>query len=204
LPPQPDGELRMPKGYFQAYRDLADGHKRFDSKLLVRGGWREVVEGTMRAHNVLREFNSFAEALAYYHGPDYSAAHPLREPYSACNFLIVEGSDGAQPEPVGTPPQPAPLKGYWIVHADVAEAEGYKAFMNAEMLPFGMYGARFLVRGGRQQAMEGRARSRCVVLEFPSYEAALGCYRSPEYQAAKTLRQGKSTFDLVVIEGYGE
>ena len=49
---------------------MADaGHKRFGSKLLARGGRREVVEGHMRARNVLREFNSFDEALAYYHGP---------------------------------------------------------------------------------------------------------------------------------------
>ena len=34
------------------------------------------------ARNVLREFNSFDEALAFYHGPDYSRAHPLREPHS--------------------------------------------------------------------------------------------------------------------------
>jgi uncharacterized protein (DUF1330 family) len=41
------------------------------------------------------------------------------------------------------------------------------------------------------------------VLEFPSYEAALACYRSPDYQAAKALRQGKADADVVVIEGYG-
>ena len=51
---------------FQAYRDLADaGHKKFGSKLLVRGGRREVLEGKMRARNVLREFKSFDEAKAY-------------------------------------------------------------------------------------------------------------------------------------------
>ena len=49
---------------------------------------------------------------------------------------------------------------------------------------------------------EGRLRSRTVVLEFPSYEAALACYRSPDYQAAKELRQGKAEADLVVIEAY--
>jgi uncharacterized protein (DUF1330 family) len=50
---------------------------------------------------------------------------------------------------------------------------------------------------------EGRARSRTVVIEFPSYEAALACYRSPDYQAAKALRLGKGNIDLLVIEGYG-
>ena len=108
----------MPKGYwiphldvsnpqgFQAYRDMADAaHKRFGSKLLARGGRREVVEGKMRARNVLREFNSYDEAQAFYRGPDYSRAHPLREPHSVCDFLIVEGYDGPQPPPIGTPPR---------------------------------------------------------------------------------------------------
>jgi uncharacterized protein (DUF1330 family) len=39
-------------------------------------------------------------------------------------------------------------------------------------------------------------------MEFPSYEAALACYRSPEYQAAKALREGKADVDLLAIEGY--
>ena len=51
--------------------------------------------------------------------------------------------------------------------------------------------------------VEGRQRSRSVVLEFPSYQAALECYRSPDYQAAKALRDGKAEVDLVVVEGYG-
>ena len=68
--------------------------------------------------------------------------------------------------------------------------------------PFGKFGARFLVRGGRSEVTEGHARSRTVVIEFPSYEAALACYRSPDYQAAKALREGKGEIDLVVIEGY--
>jgi uncharacterized protein (DUF1330 family) len=202
----------MPKGYwiphldvhdmkgFQAYRDLADaGHQKFGSKLLARGGRREVVEGKMRARNVLREFNSYDEALAYYHGPDYSKAHPLREPFSVCDFLIVEGCD--DPAPEGGPP-PAPLKGYWIGHLDVTEPEGYKRYQAAYHEPFRKFGGRFLVRGGRHQVMERHARSRTVVLEFPSYEAALNCYRSPEYQAALALREGKADIDLVIIEGY--
>jgi uncharacterized protein (DUF1330 family) len=50
--------------------------------------------------------------------------------------------------------------------------------------------------------MEGKARSRIVVLEFPSFAAALACYRSPEYQAAKKLREGVAEADFVVAEGY--
>jgi uncharacterized protein (DUF1330 family) len=40
------------------------------------------------------------------------------------------------------------------------------------------------------------------VLEFPSYQAALDCYNSPEYQRAIALRMPHSTADLIVIERY--
>lgn len=205
----------MPKGYwiphldvsnpegFQAYREMADAaHARFGSKLLARGGRREVVEGKLRSRNVLREFNSFDEAQAFYHGPEYSRAHPLREPHSICDFLIVEGYDGPQPPVIGTPPTANKIKGYWIAHVDVHDPEGYKAYQAANATAFGKFGGRFLVRGGRSEVKEGHVRSRSVVLEFPSYDAALACYRSPDYRAAKALRDGKGEIDLVVIEGY--
>ena len=94
-------------------------------------------------------------------------------------------------------------KGYWIGHVDVTDPEGYKAYMTADMEPFGKFGGRFLVRGGNREVPEGKVRARTVVLEFPSYQAALGCYRSPDYQAARKLRDGKAEFDLVIVEGHG-
>ena len=205
----------MPKGYwiphlnvsnpegFQAYREMADaGHERFGSKLLARAGRHEVVEGKMRSRNVLREFNSYDEAQAYYRCADYSRAKPLRAGHADCDFLIVEGYEGPQPPAIGTPPAAARLKGYWLAHVDIHDVEGYKPYQAANAIAFGKYGGRFLVRGGRSELTEGRARSRAVVLEFPSYEAALACYRSPEYQAAVDLRRGKADVDLMVIEGY--
>lgn len=93
-------------------------------------------------------------------------------------------------------------KGYWIIRVDVTDFEQYKAYMAANVEPFKKYGARFLARGGRQEVTEGTGRSRNTVIEFPSYEAALACWKSPEYQAAIKLREPVSTMDLVVIEGY--
>ena len=63
-------------------------------------------------------------------------------------------------------------------------------------------GARFVVRAGRSQTVEGTSRSRNVVLEFPSYEAAVECWHSPEYAAALALRRPVSTADVLIIEGY--
>lgn len=93
-------------------------------------------------------------------------------------------------------------KGYWIARVDVTDPEGYKAYIAANARPFSTYGARFLVRAGRFESPEGIARSRNVVIEFPSYQAALDCWNSPEYQEARKLRQPVSTGDLVIVEGY--
>jgi len=93
-------------------------------------------------------------------------------------------------------------KGYWVARVDVKDAEAYKKYIAANAEPFAQFGARFLVRAGGFEAVEGTPRSRNVVIEFPSYEAALACYRSPAYQHAVSLRRGASESDLVIIEGY--
>lgn len=93
-------------------------------------------------------------------------------------------------------------KGYWVAFADITDPEGYKAYIAENAASFRKYGARFLVRGGEREAPEGSPRSRVVVLEFPSYEAALACYHSPEYAKAMALRQGKSVMDLAIVKGY--
>ncbi|APW43049.1 DUF1330 domain-containing protein [Rhodoferax saidenbachensis] len=93
-------------------------------------------------------------------------------------------------------------KGYWIARVDIADPEGYKAYVEANAIPFKKYGARFLARSGRYENPEGSSRSRNVVLEFPSYQAALDCWNSPEYQYAVTLRKPVSTADIVIVEGY--
>ena len=96
-------------------------------------------------------------------------------------------------------------KGYWIGHVDVHDLEAYKNYVAANGAAFRKYGGRFLVRGGAFEAVEGKLRSRNVVIEFPSYDAALACYKSPEYQQAMALRTAPvSEADLIIIEGYEE
>ena len=93
-------------------------------------------------------------------------------------------------------------KGYWVAFADVTDPEGYKAYIAENAKAFRKYGGRFLTRGGASETLEGQPRSRVVVIEFPTYAAALECYRSPEYAKAIALRQGKSIMDLAITEGY--
>jgi uncharacterized protein (DUF1330 family) len=93
-------------------------------------------------------------------------------------------------------------KGYWLAQVEVVDADEYKHYVAANQAAFKKYGARYVIRAGRHEAVEGSCRSRLVVIEFPDYEAALACYRSPEYQHAITLRQGRAIADIAVVEGY--
>jgi uncharacterized protein (DUF1330 family) len=93
-------------------------------------------------------------------------------------------------------------KGYWIVRVDVSDPEAYKAYVAANAEAFRKFGARFLVRGGKYETVEGASRARNVVIEFTDYAGALACYRSLEYAAAARLRLPAATADIIVIEGY--
>ena len=93
-------------------------------------------------------------------------------------------------------------KGYWIVRGDVRDAEVYKTYVAANAEAFSKYGAKFLVRGGRSECVEGEARARNVVIEFTDFDTALACFRSPEYAKAMALRLPVATVDVVVAEGY--
>ena len=91
--------------------------------------------------------------------------------------------------------------GYWIVRVDVTDPEAYKAYVAANAAAFRKFGARFLVRAGKYETVEGISRARNVVIEFKDYATALGCYRSAEYAAAKALRGAAASADIIVIEG---
>ena len=92
-------------------------------------------------------------------------------------------------------------KAYWIVRVSVRDHERYPNYLAAARPAFERFGARFVVRGGQFEVMEGEARERNVVVEFSDRETALACYRSPEYQAARTIRQKYADADFVIVDG---
>ena len=94
------------------------------------------------------------------------------------------------------------MRSYWVVSVDVNDPEAYKTYQAANAAPIRKYGGRFLVRGMDHQTVEGGSRSRLVVVEFPSAEAAADCYNSPEYTSARKVREGLAVTDFVVAPGY--
>jgi uncharacterized protein (DUF1330 family) len=93
-------------------------------------------------------------------------------------------------------------KGYWIAHMTVNDPAEYPKYLAAAAEPFKKYGAKFIVRGGRAEAMEGPGRPRNVVIEFASFDEALACYNSPEYQAAAKIRRAAADGEVLIVEGY--
>ncbi|NWC96687.1 MULTISPECIES: DUF1330 domain-containing protein [unclassified Pseudomonas] len=94
------------------------------------------------------------------------------------------------------------MKAYWIAHVNVADAEQYTQYTQRAPAAFAKFGGRFLARGGRSAAMEGGpATQRNVVIEFDSYDQAVACYESEEYQQARAHREGVAEAQIIIVEG---
>ncbi len=93
------------------------------------------------------------------------------------------------------------MKGYWIAHVSIDNPEQYQDYMALAPAAFAQYQGKLLVRGGQSQQLEGPTRQRHAVIEFPSYQQALTCYHSAEYQAALAKRQGAAQVEVVIVEG---
>ncbi len=92
-------------------------------------------------------------------------------------------------------------KAYWIAHVTVTNMDKYKNYVESAPPAFTKYGAKFLARGGRSEVMEGAGRDRNVVIEFDSLEDAIACYRSDEYQNARSHRIDAGIADITIVEG---
>ena len=93
-------------------------------------------------------------------------------------------------------------KGYVIAFVDVTDMNQYQAYMQHTPAIIAQYGGKFIVRGGRNEILEGEMpQLRMVAMEFPSYEAAVAFYKSDEYTAAKAVRAGAATATFIALEG---
>lgn len=92
-------------------------------------------------------------------------------------------------------------KGYIIGHVTISDPEAYQPYAARNNEIFPKHGGKFLVRGGPSEILEGDTHSRHVIVEFPSYEAALAAYNDPEYQENMKIRQANSIGTIVVVEG---
>ncbi len=92
---------------------------------------------------------------------------------------------------------------YVVVEMKINDAERYKAYMAQAPAAVKAFGGEYLVRGGRQESLEGDwTPARVALLRFPSFEQAKAFYDREQYQAARTQRLcTTASFNMVLIEG---
>ena len=92
-------------------------------------------------------------------------------------------------------------KGYIIGHITVTDPEAYPEYVRRDTPILNDLGGQFIVRGGQSEVPEGETFERHVVIEFPSYEAALKAYHDPEYQEVAEIRTELCQSGIIVAEG---
>ena len=94
------------------------------------------------------------------------------------------------------------MSAYVLVEVDIGNTEQYDRYRPLAAASVEQYGGRYLVRGGQSEVLEGdRVPNRLVVLEFPDADEARRWYHSPEYAAAKAIRDGAATGSFILVEG---
>lgn len=94
------------------------------------------------------------------------------------------------------------MAAYLVVNVNVEDPVRYQQYKISVEASLAAYGGRYLVRGGRVDALEGAwVPGRLVIVEFDSMEQAKAWWSSPEYAEPKALRQATARTDMVVVEG---
>jgi len=92
--------------------------------------------------------------------------------------------------------------GYWIANVKVNDPQGQQEYAKLAGPAIAKFGGKLKSRGASCQTKEGdKPAGNFVIVEFPSYQAAVDCYNSPEYQKALPLRLKASTGGLNIVEG---
>jgi uncharacterized protein (DUF1330 family) len=94
------------------------------------------------------------------------------------------------------------MPAYVIGEAHVFNPEAMKPYGPMIVASVKKYGGRYLARGARPEVLEGGPAHNILIIEFDSADAARRWYASPEYQAAKAVRQGNSNLRLILVEDF--
>ena len=94
-------------------------------------------------------------------------------------------------------------KGYWIsLYFKIENQENLKKYAETVTPIIKSFGGKALVRGGKHQTFDGDDFIRTVIWEFPSYNKAIECHNSKEYQAGWSLAKQTTKRHMQIVEGF--
>ncbi len=94
------------------------------------------------------------------------------------------------------------MKAYWVcIYEKIDNADKLKEYAVKAKPAVEKFSGKFLVRGGKNRTNDGIKSPRIVVVEFPSYNTAVDCYDSAEYQEAHNILEGHVVRHHQIVEG---
>jgi uncharacterized protein (DUF1330 family) len=94
------------------------------------------------------------------------------------------------------------MSAYLIAEITVIDPVGYEKYRAKVGTSLSNYNAKFLVRGGTIENLEGGwSPQRLVMCEFPDMKTIREWYVSEEYQEIKKLRDDTAAFNIVSVSG---
>ena len=95
------------------------------------------------------------------------------------------------------------MPAYWVARSKINDPVAYKKYTDLVPGIIAKFGGKVLARGGRFRIMEGPDKfQRFVVIEFPTFDQAVACFTSPEYEEAAAFRRsGAGEVETIIVEG---
>ena len=94
-------------------------------------------------------------------------------------------------------------KGYWIsLYLKIDNKENYNKYAETIIPIVKSFGGVPLIRGGEHKTYNGQDFIRTVIWEFPSFQKAIDCHNSKEYQAGWNIAKDTTERHMQVVEGF--
>jgi uncharacterized protein (DUF1330 family) len=94
------------------------------------------------------------------------------------------------------------MPAYVILGITVTNPDLFEEYKKIAPATIGVYGGRYIARGGKAETLEGDwIPNRVVILEFENSEIAKNWLNSPEYREARSMRLQAATSNTIVVEG---
>ena len=96
------------------------------------------------------------------------------------------------------------MTAYWIsIYREIRDEAKVAAYAELAGPALRGSGGTFVARGLPEQTYEGGEKTRTVLIEFDSVEAARAAHDTPAYQAALAALDGGALRDMRIVPGVG-